>query len=393
MTESFGGAGQLSPEQIERINQAYRAGAQLAHYPPNYTFSNATGDFAATISAYYDSGAKEIVIVTDSRPTDRTQAYLTLVHELVHAQQDADFDLSRYLATYGTTFDRALGVRAVVEGEATLYEFLAQLELEELSVDDIDWELFWGRWKTDTLQRWDETDTPAIFASRLFPYAFGGQLVFDEWRDFGRGGVEAALSPPPESTRQIMAWPQRDAPRPPWNQDGILFANAIPELPAAYTLLDWSSEGVWLVRATIHRLSSLDTEMRSAIDAVNADSLSLFYNAEADDAVAVWRLRFDTARAAAFVRARLDGVANLSAFVDNETELVIVGGGPDDLVTDQTEWISAGVAAGVLGSDFAEAHVRHGHSLPCGLTHRLAGRGLRRGAAWIGTRPSSERYR
>ncbi len=337
-SELFGSSDNVSDDEILWTNRAYAALANFSLLPPDYRFEAAQADFSATIGAYYDPTAKQIVVVTDSDDSAR-DAYVTLVHEMVHAQQDAAFGLDRYAREHAYTEDRSLAVRAAIEGEAMTYQLLAEVELEGLSAAEINWDVYFSNWQAGMLSIASETDIPLILASRLFPYAFGGQMVFDRWFTSGRGGVAVALEPPPTSTRQVLAWPRTDAPVPPWNQDEALMDRIAPEMPESYVSLGWSFEGTWLIRAMVERKGrDFGPAEQRAVELIHADVLSLHYEASTDTAVAVWRLSFDDDDARSVIQASLEETSDMQTVVLTGGDLVLIAGGPPNLVDETTPW-------------------------------------------------------
>ena len=330
--------------EVERIERTYRGLAQFGLAPADYTFEQEIQDFLGQIAGYYSPQDKEVVVVTDLSDDqfgERTEyiAYVVMVHEMVHYFQDVERDLASYTEAYGTTTDRLLAARASIEGEAVLYELLAELEVGDISPDDFDWSRYWSDYQSFVRQRSSQSDTPTLLAGLHFPYAFGGDLMHGHWQRSGRAGVEAAAVPPPTSVRQVLAWPTTAAPVSPWNQDSSLMDSIVPELPDTYELLDWSIEGVWNVSAMAERNAVLDAELRRLVQAVNADVASWHYDSATDEVVAVWRLRFDTDADASAMQTRLAS-AGYSTFIAPEHELVVVAGGPPGLITESTPWRS-----------------------------------------------------
>ncbi|MEO1482020.1 MAG: hypothetical protein AAFU77_07920 [Myxococcota bacterium] len=300
--------GELSEEQRLGQQRVLDALALLALLPEDYTAEEATRDLYATIPAFYDSGEKAIYIVSDAFVGDETQAYETLVHELVHAQQDQELDLRSYRRTHSRSTDRDLAVLAIVEGEARLYDTLANIELRDLGPDQVDWVGFFDGWQRDRLDRAAETDVPDLMIPRLFPYAWGTELMYDAWRAGDRLSIDRVFASPPESVRQVMMHPQQAPPvGSDWNEDGALAQTLVPELPD-FELLGWSHDGVWSVQAMLARNSTRAVPVWSPLMShVTADALSLHYNQDSDSTAAVWRIRMDSIERAQELAAFLEG--------------------------------------------------------------------------------------
>ena len=75
---------------------------------------------------------RHVIIVDRGEPADDPSTNNVLVHELIHALQDADVHLSAFREELAVGYDPSLGGRAVVEGEARLHQtrlWAAQLGL------------------------------------------------------------------------------------------------------------------------------------------------------------------------------------------------------------------------------------------------------------------------
>ena len=335
----LGASDDRTDDDIEAVNRVYGALSLFRLVPRGYTFERASRDFYATIPAFYDSGSDEIVIVSDAESPNAERAYLVLVHEMVHYQQDLEFNLGAYYGRYADGTDRSLGVQAAIEGEAITYELIANTAVNGYTVDIVDWRSLWSEFQDRMLREASSTPLPSVMASRLFPYAFGGQLIFDQWRAGNRVGIEEAMFPPPASTRQVLAWPRTDPPVPPWNHDAMMADHFAPVLPENYAFLGANPQGVWLVRAMLERFGRVDGALSQAIQAVNADVLSLFHDETTDTPAAVWRLRFDDANSASTFVASFDDQRDVYTLVTDNGDVVVVAGA-DALVTLDSEWRS-----------------------------------------------------
>jgi len=287
LDEWLAAAGELTPEQEQDNTDYIRGEAVVGLMPPGYDPENEPADIIDTVLAYYSNEAKEIIIITDHASEDAEDAYLVLIHEMVHAYQDAQRDLASLREAHGTTYDRSLGLRALIEGEAVLYQNLAGIALAGYKSDEIDWRRYFDDWQSYALELARESDVPRLDAYGLFPYPYGGELVFDAWRS-GADRIELLYDLPPDSVRQVMggfsSWPYQLA-----NEDEHLDPAAIPILPAAdYELLGGGHDSVWLLNAMMQRTAGSDL-WQPLLDDVSADYLSVFRRG--DEVVAVWRIR------------------------------------------------------------------------------------------------------
>lgn len=278
-------AEELTPEQERDQADYLRGEAVVGLMPLGYEPADMLVDTIVHWRAYYSHDDDEIVIITDQTATDEEGEYLLLVHEMVHAYQDAQYDLTSLNNVHATTLDRMLGLKALVEGEAVLHQNLASMELDGFGPDQADWQGYFEDWQAGMLDAAYETDVPRLDALILFPYAFGGELVVDAWRA-STDNIARLYATPPDSVRQVMGgfrrWPQQLQ-----NADEAFDPAAIPVLPAAYQLIGGGHESVWLLNAMMQRTAS-SSLWQPVLDEVSADYLSVFRHD--DSAVVVWRV-------------------------------------------------------------------------------------------------------
>lgn len=281
----------LSAEELATFEDLLRARALVGLMPDGYEPSELTADSLRNVWGFYYDG--EIVVITDHASDDRDQLYLLMVHEMVHAYQDARWDLGAHGERHATSRDRSLARRALVEGEAEWLTLLAALDLERLSVDDVRWTDYFEDWQSQRLERAAETDTPLIDASMDFPYAWGAHFVYDAWRDGGQARIGELYAEPPESVRQVMAgyaaWPDGAH-----NGDGELAPSAVPVLGDSDEALGGSFYGVWLLNAMMQRTAGTG-KWAAALDDVQADFLTVVRDVGAGSVGTIWRVRSEQA--------------------------------------------------------------------------------------------------
>ena len=148
----------------------------------------------AQTSGGYFYVADEITIVTDT-PEEASIDRGTLVHELVHAQQDQYYDLTN--ATYdGETQDGQLATDGLIEGEANYVED----RYEERC--GVEWECVAA---TSSGAGGGSSDVNfGIFATLFHPYSDGPPYVHSLVEADGWTAVDAKYEAPPNSTEQII---------------------------------------------------------------------------------------------------------------------------------------------------------------------------------------------
>lgn len=278
----------LTAEEQRDVDDGWRVDALVGLMPEGYSAAEANEDYLRNFVAFYSSEDKEIVLLSDRSPIDEAAEYGLLVHEMVHAYDDAAWDLQALNEAHATTFDRFLGLRALTEGHAVLYQYLARVELDGLEPFEIDWDRFFGGWQDESMENAQTSKTPYLDVLAFFPYSFGGKFMFEAWQDGGTARIDDVRETPPDSVRQVYQgywqWPEGNR-----NEDAAFDPQAVAVMPANYELLFGGHEGVWLVNAMLQRTVS-QQRWYSEMAHVSADYLAAWRRGE-DDVVAMWRIR------------------------------------------------------------------------------------------------------
>lgn len=257
----------------------------------DYDYEDATQDSVSDIAAVYFQDTKEIVVVDRGQPLRTQSAVATFAHELTHALQDAEYDLDKYRARWATDLDSSLAIRAVIEGEAVLYQLLVSAQLQERSPFAADWEEYFRRWRSEALESAERDTSPVTLASLRFPYAFGGGMVMQHWLAGGQKAVAALIDAPPLSTREVIFG--KPSASSSVSGRGNLLERAMPKLGAAYAEVTTLSLGTWLARIYAARMG-VDIDERFAIARANVDDVFVVQaDAKRDVIVASWRVRLD----------------------------------------------------------------------------------------------------
>ncbi len=139
---------------------------RLGFFKPSFDVRSASGGQAALVGAYYDFKTNKITVFENPSPE-------ILLHELVHALQDQNFDLDAY-SSAATSTDEALARRAIVEGDATLSHVRYRLEREGRDpVRDLTF-IDFNEAKLESDKLLLAAELPAFFAANpAFVYSFG----------------------------------------------------------------------------------------------------------------------------------------------------------------------------------------------------------------------------
>jgi hypothetical protein len=271
---------------------------------PGVDVAQASYEQAAWVAAFYWPGDRSITIIDRGRPLDTRGAVSLLVHEYMHALQDLSVGLDTFRERLANDLDRLLASKAVTEGEATLVEDLSALGLFGASERRVTWPDVFSRW-----QGWARADAatsklPVDQSLGHFPYPFGLPYVHAAYREGGFAAVERLYAEPPVSSAQVLAgFGVAAGPAVPWAEE--LGDEAVPVLPARYTLVDTDRLGGWILEVLVTRvlanapgLDGLRRDLAGIGPRLRADRFSLFSDGQTGKTVACWRLRMETPEAA-----------------------------------------------------------------------------------------------
>jgi hypothetical protein len=159
---------------------------------------------AEVVGAYYDSEDETISVVTrDDTAVEYESA--TLVHEYVHALQDAADDLMALQQARPATIDASWALGSLVEGEADFHTTRAMAAMFGLHLDQLDLEQAFRN-----LRRRAEADLlaephPFFSSSTVIHYAYGPEYVNQVWVSGGRVGVRGLFDAPPATFYETFA--------------------------------------------------------------------------------------------------------------------------------------------------------------------------------------------
>jgi hypothetical protein len=202
----------------------------------------------SSIAGFYGIGTNTFVIVEDFQFDENPYRPLrfedvVLVHELTHALQDMNFNLTRLINSYQDTTDSLMSMKALVEGDATLTQYLFYISEHRdfRNLDDEEKENLIRR-ISDRFSSFGyggtiESDVPDYWLKEaVFVYLQGAGFVSQLYLAGGYELVnEAFSSKPPLSTEQILhpvKYIENDIP-------------SMVDLPDISTQLNNTSEGLW----------------------------------------------------------------------------------------------------------------------------------------------------
>jgi hypothetical protein len=273
--------------------------------PDAYAIDDAIAESAAVTGAAYFHETREIVIIDRGTPLSDVGAVEMLAHEVVHALQDQELDLTAYEERWATSFDASLALHAVIEGEAVHYQLLAAVELAERDPSELDWEHLYTDWRSETLLEAEADAAPVALAHMRFPYAFGGGFVTQHWLARGRGGIDALLDDPPRTSSQVMFGSDPSVLA---AERETLSQHAVPALAEQFTQTTATELGAWIMRMFAARtIPEVGPRLRPARE-LAADVFSVQHDPSSDALVAAWRSRTIEASALSLPALERDGV-------------------------------------------------------------------------------------
>ncbi len=283
--EALDDSAEIDEELWTRQNRAY---SLFGLEPADAQLGDEIGDYTATVGAFYSPDEDWITIIHDGDALASEGAVSLLAHEFVHAQQDQEIDLATYGAATNRGQDGGLAARALIEGEAVLYDTMVSVRLEGHTARELDWESWYWDWQAAAREALVEEDFVPAMAWRYFPYAFGVEHMYVAWANGGPSGVAAYRLPPMVSARQVMAGYEADEPNNgAWVED--LGDVATPVLGPEYELVLTATLGAFIYQAFAARLGC-----DAPVTSLRGDSVTASIDGSSDNVIAAIRLGLTT---------------------------------------------------------------------------------------------------
>lgn len=181
-------------EKLERISLAY---AKLGLIDEGVSLREAMlALYSEQIAAFYDQKKRKLYSIK-GLPFSKEFQKVLMAHELTHALQDQNFDLTTLPLELEDNDDRAMAALSLVEGDATLVFTQYATREVRLSLKDI--------LAVATTGQKGLTEAPyALQKNLMFPYLEGVRFVTRLYSEGGWEAVNKAFKDLPQSTEQIM---------------------------------------------------------------------------------------------------------------------------------------------------------------------------------------------
>jgi hypothetical protein len=195
---------------------------------------------------YRDADNGIILLDRGEARSDLDSATL-LFHELVHAVQDAEYDLNALDEERATTTDATLAWRSLVEGQATWYQYRVAAAMLGYDTVELNFDRVFADLRDELVVTAQDDESPYIASFGTFPYAYGTNLMYEAWLADGAGFENALFAEPPLTTLEIMRR-SLGVDEPPVTP--LAFQDPVPT--EDFTLLEHDSFGAWVLNLCFH---------------------------------------------------------------------------------------------------------------------------------------------
>jgi hypothetical protein len=256
----------------------------------------APSSMAATRAAFvwgvYRHDTDDIVLIDRGLPGDDVDVNSVMLHELVHALQDRDQDLTAWYDAHAGTYDEALAAMSVVEGEARLHQQRYGASALGLDPNAINWPAHFEN-TVAIVDEWVRAQPSPYLASYSgFPYEYGARLLLPRFFERGHQAIAELFASPPTDTRLLLD-PRAAANVP----AGPMLMAPVP--PADWVLTQETTLGAWGTYLELARNGSIDARLLAL--GWRGDRLWVYggIGAAEEATTVVWRIAFaDDATAA-----------------------------------------------------------------------------------------------
>lgn len=294
-------------------------------------------------AAFYSPDTRDVTVIAhpatpvdpsvpDPRPLFNME---TLAHELVHALQDREINL--HFTPKST--DEYFAVRALIEGDASLYDFLFTQEIPlppGLHFTYTDPLASFSHERQDGLS--DDPSLTDNFASRGPPflavnwlvYPLGGVWLADQWDRGGNAAVRHAYGKAPQRSLDYLLGPGVTAP-------ASKSIRCLPTVPADFLRSDGNPYGLDSYGAVYFIAYLMAWHVPGSDSLSNAllwryDWIFVYYNQSTQKTAVTWRIELDSALPAS-VLATLTAAAGPRVVQNGTTLLITTSDDPAFLAT------------------------------------------------------------
>jgi hypothetical protein len=258
---------------------------------------------ATTSLAFYEFAANTITIIDRGGQEDPAVANVVLLHELVHAQQDAAHDLITLQVGKVVSTDSSVAFRSLVEGEADFHArlFAYAMASRTMSPESLSAAIAADRARLDT--QLSEDMSSLLDWSLSMPYVYGPSWVLQAWSRGGAAALHERYLDLPKDSLEILraAWGEKDNDDPVTPFPGTNVFYRVGQEPAADSEvlpLGIDRLGAWTIYVA-SRLHASEAQARDLALDWRGDQIDVF-ELDAGGSAGRWRMTFrspDAARA------------------------------------------------------------------------------------------------
>ena len=189
----------------------------LLHFMPSAGDSTQTSidNQVQQVAAYYDPSTKKVTVIDHKQAQSSSvqmDNMITLAHELVHALQDRELDLN----IDPKSTDDLFASKALIEGDATLYEYLFAVELEPRVKQFYSDPLAYAQKERDMFMadgpKYDDPNQglnfatlgPPYLAAMYLVYPLGGMWLAEHYVHGGNSAVRHAYGKAPKRSLEYL---------------------------------------------------------------------------------------------------------------------------------------------------------------------------------------------
>lgn len=269
------------------------------------------------VAAFYTYADKRVTIIDHGTPLSPEWATQVLAHELVHAAQDRELDLTRF--GLAQTHDGDLARQAIVEGEARLYELLVAIEAQQLEWSVQHFDAFHAGVLERAKMRVFNDESP-VFQIYGLLYPLGAHYLTDRYLEGGNVAVRDVWAHLPRQVRALMATRE-------WTVEDPGDRTPLSSAPAFACEAPQLSEP-WMLKVEHHmgalNLFALATRLRPDVESAWNSARGWYgdhlwvYGDDEDHTLVLWHIRLEEEALSAFVQGAQERFGSDAVFVDGD---------------------------------------------------------------------------
>lgn len=274
-----------------------------------------TAQIVANIDGVYQGAERGIALVDRGSARADADADALLLHEFVHAIQDAEQGLDAWRERYSTSTDTSLALRSVTEGQATYAQLRVLLAMTGLDVALTDWDRVLRNFRDQLVSDAFADPSPFFASVTTFPYAYGATSAYLSWPDH-----EAQFAAPPLTTLEVLSHDAGATFDPP---DALDLEAPTPD--GDFRFVDGDALGAFQLALSAHQLG-LDVDAALALALAWRGDALFIYAGPDEQTVWMWMLELGNAQQARKLAELAQGSTSMQGTASG-TRVVLQGGG------------------------------------------------------------------